>query len=144
MATLTQYRQQVQDLFNSYATLPNPDPNLVTVPLFDKEHDHYMVLTLGWSNGKRIHHCLLHLDIIDEQIWIQVNNTDQLVAEGLVAQGVKATDIVLGLQPPEIRQFTAYGVPHSTRGEQRLTPVKRGNSDPNGNSMGWEKSANGC
>ncbi|MEM8639955.1 MAG: XisI protein [Cyanobacteria bacterium P01_G01_bin.54] len=113
MANLTHYRQQVKDLLNAYTTLPNPDPNLITIPLFDEERDRYLVLTLGWSNGRRIHYCLLHLDIIDEQIWIQVNNTDQLIAEELAKQGVKATDIVLGLQPPEVRPFTAYGVPRA-------------------------------
>jgi len=50
-------------------------------------------------------------------VWIQANNTDRLIAEELVAAGVPAKSIVLGLQPPDGRPDTAYGVP--TREQQR-------------------------
>jgi len=54
---------------------------------------------------------VIHIDIIDGQVWIQANNTDRLIAEELVAAGVPVESIVLGLQPPDVRPYTAYGVP---------------------------------
>jgi hypothetical protein len=111
MDTLTHYRQIIIEVLNAYIEHSTPDSDVITIPLFDQQRDHYMVLTVGWVQNQRIHHCLLHLDIIAAQIWIQANNTDQLIAEELVGKGVAKNDIVLGMQPPEIRQFTEYGLP---------------------------------
>jgi len=46
-------------------------------------------------------------------VWIQANNTDRLIAEELVAAGIPPESIVLGLQPPDVRPYTAYGLPCS-------------------------------
>ncbi len=56
---------------------------------------------------RRSYNCVIHIDIIDSQVWIQANNTDRLIAEELVAAGIPAKSIVLGLQPPDVRPHTA-------------------------------------
>lgn len=53
---------------------------------------------------------LLHLEIREEKIWIQENNTDILVAEILLEEGVKREDIILGLKPAFVREYTGFGV----------------------------------
>ena len=63
---------------------------------------------------------MIHIDIIDGQVWIQANNTDRLIAEELVAAGIPAESIVLGLQPPDVRPHTAYGVPCSEQQRECL------------------------
>ena len=52
----------------------------------------------------------MHLDIKDGKIWIQRNQSDKLIADELVAMGVPKQDIVLGLQPVYVREYTGYGV----------------------------------
>ncbi|MEG4532628.1 element excision factor XisI family protein [Microcoleus sp. D2_18a_D3] len=47
------------------------------------ENDRYMLINIGWFNEQRIHYCVIHIDIIDGQVWIQANNTDRLIAEEL-------------------------------------------------------------
>ncbi|MEG3918290.1 element excision factor XisI family protein [Microcoleus sp. POL10_C6] len=69
-----------------------------------------MLINIGWLNEQRIYHFVIYIDIIDGQVWIQANNTDRLIAEELVAAGIPAKSIVLGLQPPDVRPHTAYGV----------------------------------
>ncbi|MGK7926347.1 MAG: XisI protein [Spirulina sp.] len=113
MATLEDSRQIVRQLLQEYAEIPASDENVRNETLFDLEHDRYLLLSIGWSKGLRVHHCVMHIDIIEGQVWIQANNTDRLIAEELVAAGIPTDAIVLGLQPPEIRPHTAYGVPHS-------------------------------
>ena len=78
--------------------------------LFDTEHDHYQIVDLGWDGYNRIYSCQIHLDIRNEKVWIQRNQTDELIAEELLLRGVAREDIVLGLGPPYARQFTSYGV----------------------------------
>jgi hypothetical protein len=54
---------------------------------------------------------LLHLEIRDDRVWIQGNNTDISVSEILLEKGVKREDIILGLKPAFVRQYTGFGVP---------------------------------
>ena len=78
-------------------------------------HSELVLINIGWLNEQRIHHGVIHIDIIDGQVWIQANNTNRLIAEELVSAGVRAKSIVLGLQPPDVRPYTAYGVPSRNR-----------------------------
>ncbi|MEG4422369.1 XisI protein [Microcoleus sp. LAD1_D5] len=97
--------------------MPVFDSGIQNEITFDWENDRYMLINIGWFNEPRIHHCVIHIDIIDRLVWIQANNTDRLIAEELVAAGIPPASIVLGLQPPDLRPYTAYGVP--TREQQR-------------------------
>ena len=117
MDSLNNYRQLVKQLLTEYAEIPVFDSGTKNEIIFDLENDRYMLINIGWFNEQRIHYCVIHIDIIDGQVWIQANNTDRLIAEELVAAGVPAESIVLGLQPPDVRPYTAYGVP--TREQQR-------------------------
>ena len=117
MDSLNNYRKLVKQLLTEYAELPVFDSGLQNEIIFDLENDRYMLINIGWFNEQRIHDCVIHIDIIDCQVWIQANNTDRLIAEELVAAGIPPESIVLGLQPPDVRPYTAYGVP--TREQQR-------------------------
>ncbi len=112
MDSLNNYRKLVKQLVTEYAELPVFDNGTQNVTIFDVENDRYMFINIGWSKEGRIHHCVIHIDIIDGQVWIQANNTDRLIAEELVAAGIPPESIVLGLQPPDVRPYTAYGVPY--------------------------------
>ena len=111
MDNLEVYRQSVKQLINEYAVVFNFGDEVQSQTIFDLEQDRYMLISIGWMDGKRVHECIMHVDIIDSQVWIQENNTDRLIAEELVAAGIPPKSIVLGLQPPELRAYTNYGVP---------------------------------
>ena len=66
-----------------------------------------------WSsinNNHWIYGCLLHLDIINNKVYIQQNNTEISVAEKLVELGIPKTDIVIGFHSPFKRKFTEYAI----------------------------------
>jgi hypothetical protein len=111
MDSLSNYRQLVKQLLTEYAEIPVFYSGTQNETIFDLENDRYMLMNIGWFNDQHIHHCVIHLDIINGQVWIQANNTDRLIAEELVAAGIPPESIVLGLQPPDVRPYTAYGVP---------------------------------
>lgn len=58
----------------------------------------------------RIYGCSIHLDIKDEKIWIQINNTELDVGQDLVERGIPKEDIVIGFQPPYLRQYSGYAI----------------------------------
>ncbi|BAZ21134.1 XisI protein [Kalymmatonema gypsitolerans NIES-4073] len=53
---------------------------------------------------------MLHLDIIDGKIWVQQDGTEVGIANKLVEIGVPKHDIVLGIDPPKMRQYTEFAV----------------------------------
>jgi len=110
MDRLAKYRQIVRTFLMEYSKTKPINGDLEIQVLFDTEHDHYQIVDLGWDGHNRIYSCPIHLDIREGKVWIQRNQTDELIAEELVLMGVAREDIVLGLQPPYARQFTSYGV----------------------------------
>lgn len=121
MASLKQMRDALKQLLTEYAQIPTYESELEYITIFDLKSDRYMLISIGWYRERRVHDCIMHLDIIDGQIWIQANNTDRYLAEELVAAGIPPKSIVLGLQPPEVRKFTAYGVPKSDGSKNTIT-----------------------
>ncbi|BAZ32690.1 fdxN element excision controlling factor protein [Cylindrospermum sp. NIES-4074] len=78
--------------------------------LFDDERGHYLVLDIGWSNDKYLHTTPIHIDLIDNKIWIQYDDTEEGIANDLITAGVHTQDIVLGFRHPKIRPYTNFAV----------------------------------
>lgn len=121
MDSVERYAQVVCNLLQEYAIIPTSEGADAHYEVILDGHRHrYLLLAIGWSQGQRVHHTVIHIDIIEGQVWIQANNTDRLIAEELVKVGIPHQSIVLGLQPPEIRPYTDYGVPEVSQHAQSL------------------------
>ena len=72
--------------------------------IFDDDRKHYLIVRVGWYNQKRIHTCLIHIDVCGDTIIIQENNTENLIDKELVKLGVSKDKITFGFLPPEIQQ----------------------------------------
>ncbi len=59
---------------------------------------------------KRCYGVVLHIDIIDGKIWIQQDGTEIGSANELVELGVPRQGIVLGFDPPNLRQYTDFAM----------------------------------
>ncbi|MGB8703205.1 MAG: XisI protein [Thermosynechococcaceae cyanobacterium] len=113
MATLDKkqtYRTLIKQLLEEYATYKPAYGDIEIQTVFDLEHDHYQVVAVGWNNKERIYGCSIHLDIKDEKVWIQVNNTELDIGQDLVNRGIPKADIVIGFQPPYLRQVSGYAI----------------------------------
>jgi hypothetical protein len=104
------YRTIIKQILSQYATYQPSNGEIEMETLFDTEQNRYQLLAIGWNQDKRIYGCSMHLDIKAGKIWIQANNTEVDIAEALVAQGVPKEDIVIGLQPAYLRQYTGYAI----------------------------------
>jgi XisI protein len=110
MEKLIKYRQIIQEVLRDYAATPISNGDIESQTIFDSQQDHYQVLDIGWDGSRRVHGCVLHLDIKDGKIWIQHNMTEMRIAHVLVAKGVAKEDIILGFQIPYVREYTGFGV----------------------------------
>ncbi|HWQ32178.1 MAG TPA: XisI protein [Blastocatellia bacterium] len=108
MDKLNRYREIARQIIEQYAARFPADDLVQTETVIDPQRDHYEVLRVGWEDERRIHHSSIHLDIINGKIWIQHDGTNRPVADALLEAGVPHEDIVLGFQPPEVRQYTDF------------------------------------
>lgn len=92
---LEKQRSAIQSLLREYAQIPYAHDQLRDELIFDREDDHYLLLTTGWQDGNYVHETILHLTIIDNRIYIQCNNTDQDIVQELRGRGVMKNDIIV-------------------------------------------------
>lgn len=78
--------------------------------IFDKENNHYQIISIGWNDQKRIYNPMMHIDIKNGKIWIQHNTTEVDIALDLMEMGVPKSDIVIGFNTPKMRQLSGFAV----------------------------------
>ncbi|MFM7427294.1 MAG: XisI protein [Elainella sp.] len=107
---MTQHSSIVERVLSDYAAFLSGDDQVQVELVFDREQGRYLLVEVGWEEGRRIYGTLLHIDLVGDKIWIQQDGTEDGVAEELVAAGVPKHQIVLGFKSPERRQLTEFAV----------------------------------
>ena len=97
------YQRCVKQLLSEYETLKTDDSAIELI--FDDERMRYMAIWIGWQQSKRIHQCAVHIDICDDQVIIQWNDTEDLLDEDLINMGIPTHHICLGMIPPDVRAY---------------------------------------
>jgi hypothetical protein len=110
MDTLETYHQLIRKILTEYAQIPYAYGDIQIETVFDSESDRYLLVILGRENARRVHGCLVHIDIINGKLWIQRDGTEHGIANELVNAGVMKDHIVLGFRSPEIRKHTEFAV----------------------------------
>lgn len=108
MDTLDHYRQIIRQILTDYTQVPYAYGDIEFETVFDNESNRYLLMILGREEGKRVHGCLIHVDIINDKIWIQRDGTEQGIANELVDAGVPKDHIVLGFRSSELRKHTDF------------------------------------
>ncbi len=110
MDRINSYRQIIKEALSQYTLIPYAYGDIQTKVVSDPEADSYLLMTVGWNDDKRIHGCLIHIEIVSNKIWIQRDGTEYGITRELETAGIPKSDIVLGFQAPEVRQHTGYAV----------------------------------
>ncbi|MEZ4630522.1 MAG: XisI protein [Deinococcales bacterium] len=71
----------------------------------DDAAHHYLLLDVGWQQGKRFASIIFHLDIKDGIVWVQQDNTDWQLVKRLILEGIPLKDMVLAFHSPSMRQY---------------------------------------
>lgn len=114
MATdkVTRYRQLILAWLEEFAKAKPANLREVEQQILaDHERGHYALITIGFQKDRHVYLPLFHLDLKpDGKVYLQRNETDRLIADELVEQGIAREDIVLAFHPPELRVHTGFGV----------------------------------
>ena len=110
MERIEKYRDIIMQVLREWTEVPPAYGEMTDEIIVDREADRYLWMTRGYQqNRKRIHACIVRIDIIDGKLWIQQDNTEGVTPD-LERYGVPKEHIVLGFQPPDIRPHTGYAV----------------------------------
>lgn len=110
MDTLDNYRQIIQKILTEYAQLTYAYGEVERKLIIDQTANHYLLLTVGWENKQRVHGCIIHIDIINDKIWIQRDGTETGIANEFVNGGIPKNQIVLAFHPADVRKYTEFAV----------------------------------
>jgi hypothetical protein len=92
------------------AAIPFAHGDVEIQTVFDRRADHYLVVLVGREDDRRVHGCLVHIDIRDGKVWIQRDGTEEGIAQALLDGGIPKDRIVLGFYSPRKRQLTEFAV----------------------------------
>jgi hypothetical protein len=109
--TLSHWREVIKRILRDLVAIPYPDVvNLKAKTVFDDVSTSYLVVVEGWKDVKRLHGCIVHVEIKDSKIWIQQDGTEDGIAGDLLRAGISKENIVLGFKSPQSRKYTGFAV----------------------------------
>ena len=118
MDTRLKYQEIIRTILQEHANFRNTIPDgYQSQLLFDDERGGYLVLDIGWNENNYLHATPIHINLIEDKIWIQYDDTEEGVATDLLAAGIPKEDIVLGFRHPQVRQYTEFGTGFSCQDE---------------------------
>lgn len=110
MDKLTQFYHIIYPILKEYADLPYYDNNIKHKLVISDDKKDYFLMTIGWKNDVKIHGCVVHLEIINDKVWIHRDGLEDGIADDLVRAGIPKSEIVLAFHPSEVRPFTEFAV----------------------------------
>ena len=110
MDTTEPDRALIERILIDYAKVPYAYGDFHLQTIFDRVDNHYLLMFVGWEGIRRVHGCLVHVDIIDHKFWIQRDGTEQGIARELMEAGVPKSRIVLAFRSLEMRKLTDFAI----------------------------------
>lgn len=101
---LEKYKAGIKKVLSAYQELKTDSTDVEL--LFDDERLRYMAVRVGWHKQKRIHLCLIHIDVREGSVIIQANNTEDEIDAELVEADIPREKICFGWLPPEAQALT--------------------------------------
>lgn len=110
MDTLEFYRDTIEKILKQYASIPYKYGQIEQHVITDADKNHFLLMNIGWKGAERIHGIVVHVQIIDDKIWIQRDGLEDGITDELEAAGIPKDKIVLAFYPSHVRPHTGYAV----------------------------------
>ncbi|WP_019499425.1 XisI protein [Pseudanabaena sp. PCC 6802] len=110
MDKLAEYSQIIESVLQNHAKIPHSYGEIHNSVVIDAERKNFLLMIEGWEKHRRVHGCLVHVQIIDNKIWIQRDGLEDGITGELEEAGIPKDKIVLGFYPAHVRPHTGYAV----------------------------------
>ncbi len=99
MDTQSADRDVIEKVLAEYATIPYAHGSVQTQTVFDRAANHYLLVLVGTDGQWRVHGCLVHIDIVGDDVVIQRDGTERGMAPALSRGGIAPERITLAFLP---------------------------------------------
>ncbi|MGK7929053.1 MAG: XisI protein [Spirulina sp.] len=110
MDTMNNFYEIIYPILKEYADITYCYGDIKHHLIVSDDKKNYLLMTMGWEKGVRVHGCVTHLEVIDDKVWIHRDGLEDGIANDLVRAGIPKSQIVLGFHPPKIRTYTEFAV----------------------------------
>lgn len=110
MDKLADYDRIIESVLQDYANIPYSQGEINNCVIVDAERKNFLLMALGWEGHRRVHSCIVHIEIVDDKIWIQRDGIEDSVTQELEAAGIPKDKIVLAFYPSHVRPHTGYAI----------------------------------
>ena len=78
----------------------------------DTLHNHFQLVQITWYKEQFIFQVLMHFQIHPEtgNIWVQQNNTENIIDEELAEWDIPKSNLVLGFRPADMRALSPFAL----------------------------------
>ena len=99
MDAQTADRDVIEKVLTEYAAIPWAHGDVTSQTVFDRVSNHYLIVLVGTDGVRRVHGCLVHVDIVGNDVVIQRDGTERGMAPLLAQGGIAPERIVLAFHP---------------------------------------------
>ncbi len=110
MDRVDEYRDILEGILDKHHRIPFSHGKIESRFIIDRDRHNFVLMNVGWDGVRRIHGCVVHVEIINGKIWIHRDGIEDGITDELVAAGVPKDKIVLAFHSPEVRKHTGYAV----------------------------------
>jgi len=110
MDTGLNYQTLIKNILLEYVQYKPAYGEIESHVIFDDDRNRYTLLEMGWEHKKYVHDSIIHVELINDKIWIQYDGTEEGIATDLLEAGVPKNNIVLGFHHQKVRQYTHFAV----------------------------------
>lgn len=110
MDRVDELRTIVKDLIRKYAQIPASYGDVVAEPVYDDAGGHYQLWHIGWQQKKRVHGCILNIQLKDGKLWIQHDGIEHGVTDELLEAGVQPEELVLAFFTTAERKHLPFAI----------------------------------
>ena len=112
MDRLEKYRDVIESVLTDVAQITPSTAEVSYKNIFDRKADSYGLLGIGWKGDRRVHHFVIHIEIINGKVWLQEDNTDLVIARELTSAGIPTAQHRTFIQASEaLTYLEQHGVP---------------------------------
>ncbi len=110
MDRVEEYRDTIQRILEFHHSIPYSHGEIESKLIIDRDRNNFVLMNAGWDGKRRVHGCVVHVEIIGDKIWIHRDGIEDGITCELLEAGVTKDKIVLAFHAPEARQYTGYAV----------------------------------
>ncbi|MEG4517963.1 MULTISPECIES: XisI protein [unclassified Microcoleus] len=110
MDKLDEYRDLIYKILSYYASMKYRYGDINSTVIVSQDRNHFLLMKEGWEGKRRVHYCLVHVEIRNGKIWIQYDGIEDGITDELVEGGVPENSIVLAFHSPEVRKHTGFAI----------------------------------